>query len=108
MTQAMPNFQKILLDCERRFRRRIEPSELQLYIGKLATYAKETAEELGWFEQMPEAYFNAEKFATNLVEDGQAISIYDLSNDVNNENGVWVLNPDDFTAEADNADEDEY
>lgn len=104
-TTNLQTFDEIVAECERLFQRKIYPTSLSIYVGKLTTYSKELVEYLGWFDSMPEEYFNATKFAEDLLRDKQVIKLNDESNDILDENGIWILNPDDFLESCDDCDD---
>jgi hypothetical protein len=95
------SFEEILDDCEILFEKKIDPTSISIFVGKLTTYAKEFAEYLGWFDTIPEVYFDATRFAEDLVKDHQVIKLNDPTNNVHDEDGIWILNPDDFDSECD-------
>ena len=97
----------ILVDCERLFQCKIMPGSVSVFIGKLTTYSKEMVEYLGWFDSMPEQYFDAVKFATDLIESKQVIKLNDPSNDIFDEDGIWILNPDDFLESCGDCDDED-
>ena len=96
MNMNFSTLDDIILDCERVFNKKIDPNSISIFIGKLTTYSKEMVEYLGWFDYMPEEYFDAVRFANDLIKSKQVMKINDPSNDILDEDGIWVLNPEDF------------
>lgn len=86
----------IVKDFSKVINKEVDPTSLDLFIGKLTTYAKEVAEYFGWLDEVPECYFNAKKFAEDLIESKQVFKLYGDPTDIEDEDGVWILNPDDF------------
>jgi hypothetical protein len=86
--------ESLIKDCKKILGPSADINNVSIYLGKLTTYAKEVAEQLGWFDSLPEEYFDAIRFANDLIKDKQVLKVSALS--LNDENGIWILNPDDF------------
>lgn len=92
----MTPLDNIVKDFSTVVEKEVDPTSLSIFVGKLTTYALETAEFLGWLEEIPERYFDAKRFARDLINQEEVYKLYGDPNDIEDEDGVWILNPDDF------------